>query len=64
MTMKGAEALRELPSTHSTYAVTESRRGRPDRFSTVSREILTGSSSGTNWSSSSAMPWETCSKRL
>jgi hypothetical protein len=62
--MKGAEALRVLPKTHSAYAVTESLRGWPDRFSTVSREILTGSSGVTYWSSSSAMPCESCSNRL
>ena len=44
VTMNGALASRATPSTHSTYAVTERRRGLPDRFSSVSREIFTGSS--------------------
>ena len=64
VTTNGAAALREAPSTHSAYAVTESRRARPDRFSMVSREIFTGSSRGTNWRRRRAMPWAVCSKRL
>src|SRR6185436_9063293 len=32
VTMNGAEAFRDVPSTHSTYAVTDNRRGRPDPF--------------------------------
>ena len=64
VTTNGAETLREAPRTHSTYAVTDSRRRRPDVFVSVSREILTGSSSGTSCRSSSAMPWERCVKRL
>ena len=38
------------------WTVTDSRRGRPDSFVSVSREILMGSSSGTSCSSSSEMP--------
>ena len=64
VTMNGAAALRERPSTHSTYAVTERRRVALERFSIVSREIFTGSSSGTNWSRWRKMPWDVCSKRL
>jgi hypothetical protein len=62
--MKGAVTLRETPNTHSTYAVTDRRRDLPDRFSIVSREIFTGSSTGTNWSKLRKMPWAVCSKRL
>jgi hypothetical protein len=54
--MKGAVTLRETPNTHSTYAVTDRRRDLPDRFSIVSREIFTGSSTGTNWSRPRKMP--------
>jgi hypothetical protein len=64
VTMNGAEALREVPSTHSTYAVTDSRRARPDTFVSVSREILTGSATATSCSSSCAIPCETCSKAV
>ena len=45
--MNGADAPREEPSTHSAYAVTESRRGTPERLRRVRREILIGSASGT-----------------
>ena len=44
VTTKGAVVAREGPSTHSAYAVTLSRRGRPDRFAIRSRLIFTGSS--------------------
>jgi len=64
VTVNGAQACRDAPRTHSTYAVTDSRRDRPDSFFTVRRDTLIGSSIGTNWSSSRAMPWETCSNRL
>ena len=38
-----ALAPREVPSTHSAYAVSDRRRGRPDRFATVSTDSFTGS---------------------
>ena len=47
VTTKGADAPREVPSTHSTYAVTESRRRRAEVLRIRNREILMGSSSGT-----------------
>ena len=40
------------------------RLGRPERFSIVRREILIGSSSGTNSRRSSEIPCDVCSKRL
>jgi hypothetical protein len=58
--MKGAQAPREVPSTHSAYAVTDSARGTPETLRTVSREIFTGSASGTYCSRSSWMPWAWC----
>jgi len=64
VTTNGAPAQRDTPSAHSTYAVIDSRRGRPDVFVTVSREILIGSSRATNCSKSSATPWPTRSNRL
>ena len=64
VTMTGAVALRDAPRTHSTYAVTDRRRDLPPRFSIVSREIFTGSFTGTNWSRLRKMPWDVCSKRL
>ena len=48
MTTTGAHAPRDAPSTHSTYAVTDSRLGRSDSFLIVSRELLIGSYGGTN----------------
>ena len=64
VTTESADAPRDGPSTHSTYAVTESRRDRPDVLRIVSREILIGSSSGTYWRRSSAIPCAVCSNRL
>ena len=62
--MCGAPLVRDGPSTHSTYAVTEMLRRRGESLRTRSRQILMGSSSGTSSVSSSEMPCETCSKRL
>ncbi len=64
VTMNGAQAGREDPSTHSTYAVTESLRVRGEVLRIFRRETLTASPVGTNASRSSAMPREACSKRL
>ena len=64
VTMYGAEAPREVPSTHSTYAVTDKRRARGERLRIFSREILTESSTGTYCVSSSEIPCEVCSKTL
>ena len=64
VTTNGAVAERLAPSTHSTYPVTEMRRLRPDRLAIFSREILTGSPTGTNCRSSSAIPFDVCVKRL
>jgi hypothetical protein len=64
VTTNGAEAPREVPSTHSTYAVTARRRGRLSRLTIVRREIFTGSAGGTSCSSSSVTPCELCSKVL
>ena len=49
--------------THSTYAVTDRRRVRPDQLRMVRREILMAASGGSNCSSSSAIPCCSCSKR-
>ena len=60
----GAPVPREVPSTHSAYAVTDRRRGRPDWFATVSTDSFTGASGWTNWTRSSWMPLWKCWKRL
>jgi hypothetical protein len=52
VTSRVAESDRDTPRTHSTYAVTDSRRGRAERFSRRRRVILTGSSTGTSRSRS------------
>ena len=62
--MWGAVALRAEPSTHSTYAVTESRRAWREAFRIRRRAIFSGSSTGTNISRSSSMPRALLSKRL
>ncbi len=59
----GAEPLREVPSTHSRYAVTERRLVCGEWLVSVRREILIESSAGTNCSKSSAMPRESCAQR-
>src|SRR5208282_5258582 len=64
VTMYGADAPREVPSTHSTYAVIDKRRTRVERFRIFSREILIESSSGTYCVNSSEIPCEVCSKTL
>ena len=53
-----------VPSAHWAYAVTESRRVRPDRFSMVNTDTFTGSSGVTNCTRLSWMPRYRCSKRL
>jgi hypothetical protein len=55
------DLTRMSPSTHSTYPVADSRRGRPDRLRTVNCENFTGWCSATNTRSSLAMPSSTCS---
>ena len=60
----GADALLEVPSTHSTYAVTERCRERAERLRIFKREILIESSSGTYCTNSSETPCELCSKTL
>jgi hypothetical protein len=64
VSIEGDEAERDGPSTHSTYAVTDSRRVLSDVFRMVRREILTGSSIGTNCRSPRSTPLAECSKRL
>src|SRR5438270_13045997 len=64
VTMNGAEAAREGPSTHSAYAVTESLRDRCELLWIFRREILMGSPIGTYTIRSRSMPCEACSKRL
>ena len=60
----GAESLRDAPSTHSRYAVTDRRLVRGEWFVSVRREILIGSSAGTNCSRSSAMPCASYANRV
>ena len=62
--MNGAEAAREGPSTHSTYAVTESRATLREALWIFSREIFIGSPVGTYCEQIEPMPREVCSKRL
>ena len=55
---------RKSPSTHSTYPVAESRRGRPDVLRTLSTENFTGASMATYTQSSEWIPSSRCSKTL
>ena len=60
----GVDDPRVVPSTHSTYDVTDRRRVRVERLRSVRRVILIGSSTGTYCSWSSAISFESCVKRL
>jgi len=65
VTTNGAEAPRDTPRTHSTYAVTDSRRDLPGVVLHRETGDLRGSSSGHELQElERGCPWETCSNRL